>query len=115
MLISLDSGLEREYGVDMLKASPGFSFDNINIPYIHFTGQQKEIYNVKRSTEFFDSINSSNKYFELIDAFAHQHFASSIGFIPGIVSNDGNGSDITRAYVKLCDLTLEFLNRFIKE
>ena len=115
VLISIDSGLGREYGVEMLKSSPDFDFNNISIPYIHFTGQQKEMYDVPRSTDFIDSINSLNKHSEVIEAFAHQHFASSIGFIPEIVSNDGQDSDITRAYVNLSDITLEFLNKFIKK
>ena len=86
----------------MLKASPNFDFMNINIPYLHFTGQQKEIYNVKRSNEFLDSIKSLNKYSEFIEAFAHQHFAASIGFIPELVEKGNEDSNIVKAYAELC-------------
>jgi glutaredoxin-related protein len=99
----------------MLKESPGFSFENINIPYLHFTGQQKEIYNVKRSTEFYDSIKSSIKYSEIIEAFAHHHFASSISIIPELVSNGGLESNITKSYLQLCNSILEFLNNYFNK
>jgi len=113
VLVSLDTGLGREYGVEMLKESPNFDFMNIDIPYLHFTGQQKEIYNVARSDEFINSIKSLNKYSEFIEAFAHQHFASSIGFIPELVEKGNEDSNIVKAYGELCNRTLSFLNKFL--
>ena len=35
MFISLDSGLGREYGVEMIKVSPYFDYSKIKIPFLH--------------------------------------------------------------------------------
>ena len=113
VLISLDSGLGREYGVEMIKESKYFDYEKVIIPYLHVTGQAKEQYNVERSTEFYDSISSSSKYSLLIKPFAHHHFASEIGFIPQLLS-DREDREITKTYRALCDLTLAFCNAFLK-
>ncbi len=38
LLISLDSGLGRAYGITMLKESPYFNYEKFRIPYLHMTG-----------------------------------------------------------------------------
>lgn len=114
LLISLDSGLGRVYGVDMLKASPYFDYSKFNIPYLHITGNQPEMYKVDRSSEFYDSIPSVNKYSLVIAPFAHQHFAAQLGIIPAIASEPEDRT-IIDAYVSMCRLALVFSNMFLKE
>jgi hypothetical protein len=114
MFISLDSGLGRTYGIEMLKASPYFDYRKLKIPFLHITGQQPEIYNVERSTEFYDSIASLEKHSLFIESFAHQHFASQIGLIPAFISEKEN-KIIIESYEKMCYLTLIFIEAFLKE
>jgi hypothetical protein len=114
LLISLDSGLGRVYGVEMLKESPYFDYSKFNIPYLHMTGNQPEMYKVDRSSEFYDSISSVNKHSLIIESFAHQHFASQLGIIPAITSEPEN-TIIVHAYVRMCHLALVFSNIYLKE
>lgn len=113
LLVSLDSGLGRKYGVQMIKESLYFDYSNFNIPYLHFTGTQPEIYQVERSDEFMDSIASQSKHSFLVESFAHQHFPSQLGIIPALSQNNIN-SKIVRDYIKMCDLILQFLNIHLK-
>lgn len=114
LFISLDSGLGRVYGVEMLKESPYFDYSKFNIPYLHMTGNQPEIYKVDRSSEFYDSIPSVNKHSLLIEPFAHQHFAAQLGIIPAMTSEPENRI-IVDAYVNMCRLALVFSNIYLKE
>ena len=114
MFISLDSGLGRVYGVDMLKDSPYFDYENFQIPYLHLTGNQPEMYKVERSSEFYDSIPSAQKHSLVIEAFAHQHFASQLGIIPAMASEPID-KKIIDAYVRMCHLALVFSNMHLKE
>jgi hypothetical protein len=113
MFISLDSGLGREYGVEMIKNSPYFDYQKMQIPFLHMTGKQPEMYKVERSTEFYDSISSSEKYSIEIEPFAHQHFASQLGYISALVS-EKEDKTIVSGYIKMSDLTLTFLDAFLK-
>ena len=113
MLISLDSGLGRSYGVEMIKESPYFDYNKIRIPYLHMTGKAPEQYDVERSAEFYDSIPSNEKYLRIIEPFAHEHFTSQLGLIPAIVSKKNN-TIIINSYVKMSQLTLGFINAFLK-
>ena len=113
LLISLDSGLGRSYGISMLKESDAFDFKKFDIPFLHMSGKQPEIYKVARSTEFYDSIASLNKFSLLIEPFAHQHFAAQIGVIPEIASENGDAT-IIKSYTKMCHLTLLFVDAFLK-
>ncbi len=114
MFISLDSGLGREYGIQMIKQSPYFNYSNFKIPYLHITGEQPEIYNVPRSKGFSDSVQSKINYKLLIEPFAHQHFASQSGIIPALASDPVN-KDIAEGYVKMCLLTKTFIGSFLTE
>jgi len=114
LFVSLDSGIGRTYGIEMIKESPYFNYANIEIPYLHFTGQQPEQYNVERSSEFYDSISSPVKHSLLIEPFAHQHFASHIGLIPALVS-ENNTSSISKAYANMCHFTEVFIDAYLKE
>ncbi len=114
LLISLDSGLGRVYGVEMLKESPYFDYSKFNIPYLHMTGNQPEMYKVDRSSEFLDSISSVNKHSLVIEHFAHQHFASQLGIIPALASEPENRV-IVDSYVSMCRLALIFSNIYLKE
>lgn len=114
LFISLDSGIGRSYGIEMLKASPYFDYKKVNIPYLHFTGQQPEQYNVERSSEFYDSIPSQVKYSLFIEPFAHQHFASQIGLIPALVSENANTS-VAKAYAHMSLLTFTFIDAYLKD
>lgn len=113
MFISLDSGLGRTYGIDMLKESPYFSYTNFRTPYFHITGKQPEKYQVERSSEFYDSIASVDKYSLVLDSFAHQHFAAQIGIIPEVAKQSKNKALIV-AYKDMCQLTLLFSNIHLK-
>ncbi len=112
MFISLDSGLGREYGVQMLRESVYFDYSKFNIPYLHFTGNQPEMYNVTRSSEFVDSIPSSIKYSLVIEDFAHQHFASQIGLVPAFVTEKKN-KKLIKAYKNMCYLSLLFIDAYL--
>lgn len=114
LLISLDSGLGRVYGVEMLKESPYFDYSKFNIPYLHMTGNQPETYKVDRSSEFYDSIPSVNKHSLLIEPFSHQHFAAQLGIIPAMASEPENRI-IVDAYLSVCRLALVFSNIYLKE
>ncbi|WKK67130.1 hypothetical protein [Lutimonas zeaxanthinifaciens] len=113
MFISLDSGLGRVYGLNMLKESPYFNYANFQIPYLHFTGDQPETYKVERSSEFYDSIPSVHKHSLVIKEFAHQHFPSQLGIIPALAS-DPMDKKIVDAYKRMCRLVLVFSNRHLK-
>ncbi len=113
LFISLDSGLGRVYGVEMLKESPYFDYNKFLIPYLHMTGNQPEMYQVDRSSEFHDSIASLNKYSLIIESFAHQHFAAQLGIIPALASEPENDI-IIDAYINMCRLTLAFSNIYLK-
>jgi pimeloyl-ACP methyl ester carboxylesterase len=113
LLISLDSGLGRVYGVEMLKESPYFAYNKFLIPYLHMTGKQPEMYQVERSSEFYDSIASLNKHSLVIESFAHQHFAAQFGIIPALASEPENDI-IIDAYVDMCGLALVFSNIYLK-
>ena len=113
MFISLDSGLGRSYGVEMIKESPYFDYNKIQIPYLHMTGKAPEKYDVERSSEFYDSILSPVKYSLIIEPFAHQHFTSQLGLIPALVSEQNNNM-ILNSYVKMSQLTLGFIDAFLK-
>lgn len=106
--ISLDSGVGRAYGVEMLLNYQTFSMKNFTMPYLHLTGQQPEIYQVERSSEFYDSISSSIKSVEFIPSFSHQHFASHIGIIPELVTDDPDEM-ILSGYNEMCDKILSFI------
>lgn len=114
LFISLDSGLGRVYGVEMLKESPYFNFSNFSIPYLHMTGKQPEIYQVERSSEFYDSIASLEKYSLVIEPFAHQHFAAPLGIIPALAS-EREDEAIINAYIDMCRLSLVFINAYLKD
>ncbi len=109
MLISLDSGLGRTYGIEMLRESPYFDYSKFKIPYLHMTGKQPEIYNVERSSEFYDSIPSQVKQSIVIEHFAHQHFAAQLGIIPALAS-ENEDEIIIKSYVRMCRLSLAFIN-----
>jgi len=113
MFISLDSGLGRSYGIEMIKNSPYFDYNSVQIPYLHMTGDQPEIYQVERSSEFYDSIPSLEKYSIVLESFAHQHFTSQLGLIPALVSEQRDDI-IIAAYLKMSQLTLDFINAFLK-
>lgn len=112
MLISLDSGLGRDYGVTMYENSPFYDYSKLTVPYLHLTGAAKEMYDVPRSTEFLDSIVSQNKFIHIIDNLAHQHFASSIGIIPELISNDKDSS-LIESYIEVCDITHNFIKVYL--
>ncbi len=114
MFISLDSGLGRVYGIEMLKESPYFDYSKVKIPYLHLTGRQPEMYQVERSNEFYDSIASQVKYSLFINDFAHQHFASQLGLLPTLVDGS-NDKTILDSYIQMSLLTLTFMNAFLKE
>jgi len=114
MFISLDSGLGREYGVEMIKVSPYFDYSKIKIPFLHITGAHPEQYDVPRTSEFYDSIASTRKYSLILEPFAHQHFASQIGYIPSVVSEKRNQL-IEESYINLCNITLIFIDAFLTE
>ncbi len=113
LFVSLDSGLGRIYGLEMLKESPYFNYNKFSIPYMHLTGKQPEMYQVERSSEFYDSITSVEKYSLVINPFAHQHFASQLGIIPALALESKN-EVIIDAYITTCRLTLFFANIHLK-
>lgn len=113
LFISLDSGLGRVYGVNMLKQSPYFNYANFQIPYLHLTGDQPEMYTVERSSEFYDSIPSVQKHSRVIEGFAHQHFASQLGIIPALASQPMD-KKIIDTYQRMCQLALVFSNMHLK-
>ncbi len=114
LFISLDSGLGRVYGVNMLKESHYFDYDKFRIPYLHMTGKQPEMYLVERSTEFADSIASKEKHSLVIEPFAHQHFAAQLGIIPAMASEIENKS-IIDGYINMSRLSLVFSNIHLKD
>lgn len=114
LLISLDSGLGRTYGIEMLKESHYYDYKKFQIPYLHMTGAQAEIFQVDRSTAFYDSIASSEKYSLVIEPFAHQHFAAQLGIIPELASENEDEA-ITKSYVSMCHLSLVFINAYLKD
>ena len=114
LFISLDSGIGRVYGIEMLKESPYFDFMKFNIPYLHMTGKQPEMYQVERSSEFYDSIASAVKYSLVIEPFAHQHFAALLGIIPAL-SSEKEDETIVKSYVDMCRLSLVFTNAYLKD
>jgi len=113
MLISLDSGIGRTYGIDMIKESPYFNYNKIDIPYLHFTGTQPEQFKVDRSTELYDSISSTNKHLKVITAFAHQHFTSQNGIINDLIS-EVVSMILSDSYLKMCFTTRVFIDAFLK-
>ncbi len=114
LFISLDSGIGRLYGVEMMKESPHFDYNKFNIPYLHLTGRQPEMYNVERSSEFYDSIASQNKYYLEIESFAHHHFMSQRGLIPSFAMEPQN-TVIIDAYVDMSRLVQTFCDAYLKE
>ncbi len=112
-LISLDSGLGRTYGIEMVKDSHYFDYKKFDIPYLHMTGKQPEMYQVERNSEFLDSIISSEKYSIEIEPFAHQHFAAQLGIIPSLALENKNQT-IIDAYIEMCRLSLFFADMILK-
>jgi hypothetical protein len=97
----------------MIKESIYFNYEKFDIPYLHITGNQPEMYVVERSTEFYDSIASGVKRSMLIEEFAHHHFPSQIGLIPALVS-DKDGPGVIDAYFEMCQLARSFADAFLK-
>ncbi len=114
MFVSLDSGIGRTYGIEMLKASPYFDYKKLNIPYLHYTGTQPEQYVVERSSELYDSIPSVKKYSLIIEPFAHQHFTTQNGLINDLISETSN-NELSKAYLNMCYTTRVFVDAFLKE
>jgi hypothetical protein len=114
MFVSLDSGIGRTYGIEMIKESPYFNYSKMDIPYLHFTGTQPEQFNVERSNELYDSIPSKNKYLKTIIPFAHQHFTSQNGLINDLIS-ENQDKVLANAYLMMCYTTRVFVDAFLKE
>jgi len=113
MFISLDSGIGRVYGIEMLKKSKYFDYNKFQIPYLHITGNQPDLYVVEKSSEFIDSISSKEKYSLGLNPFSHQHFTSSKGIIPSIASE--LNKEIAKAYIKMCEMVLIFTDVHLKK
>ncbi len=109
--ISIDSGIGRTYGIEMLKESIHFDYGKFNVPYLHITGAQPEIYAVERSTEFYDSIPSLNKYLKLQEEFAHHHFVST-SIIASVLSGDEH---LLKGYINMSQTTRIFVDAFLKQ
>jgi hypothetical protein len=114
MFVSLDSGIGRKYGIEMLKESPYFDYKKLNIPYLHFTGTQPDRFVVEKTNELFDSIPSVAKYSLIIKPFAHQHFTPQFGIINNLVS-ENQDKILTNAYLNMCYTTRVFIDAFLKE
>jgi len=114
LLISLDSGIGRTYGIEMIKESPHFDYQKLNLPYMHFTGTQPERFVVEKTSELYDSIPSLNKYSLIIKPFAHEHFTFQNGMINDLIS-ETEDKTISNAYLKMCYTTRIFIDAFLKE
>jgi hypothetical protein len=114
LLISLDAGVGRTYGVDMLQASPHFNYRRMKIPFLHLTGTQPERFSVPRSSKFVESIASKEKHSLIIEPFSHHHFTSQLGLIPALISEKEDKIKIA-SYVHMCVSTSIFVDAFLKE
>lgn len=114
MLISIDSGIGRKYGVEMIKESGFNDLASFTVPFLHFTGEAEERFEVERSTVFFDSITSKSKKWIAIKPFAHQHFTSSNGFIPALIANNEVHEDFVKSYIHMSKLILLFAEIHLK-
>lgn len=113
MFISLDSGIGRTYGIEMLKKSTYFDYAKFHIPYLHITGNQPDPFVVEKNSEFFDSIPSKKKFSLKIGPFSHQHFTSNRGIIPWVAS--GKKKEIAKAYIEMCKMVLTFSNLHLQK
>ena len=121
-LVSLD-GTER-YNYPVLKKSPYFDLDRLNIPYIHFA--QKKIpeevltsdkipAELNYKFQLYDSIKYSNAYSYKFHDLSHSYFSSfGVLFANRDKRQDKSDVKIMASYKLLSEYTLQFLNATLK-
>ncbi len=121
--ISLDGSVRYQY--PLLRNSPYFAVDKVDVPFIHMAQKQipeqvlkedKIDPSLNKDFEFYDKLTKSEAYSLRFNSLSHAYFSSlGILFEPRDIRQDSPDAEIMVAYKWLSEYTLKFLEAYLKE